>query len=146
MTAPLIQFYQLDAGSNELPGQVTLAQFVSATNGAVKAGTQSAIYRLRVYNDKGATDGSIVDATDLDITTVASPTNAVTTGRWCLTSMDNGSTFDSPGSGIGDTNIKAFPGDLADGAFQDVWMKMDVPSNASASTYNFLLRVSYSYT
>lgn len=141
MSAPIIQFYGVDGGGIETPGVITLAQFLSLAGGSVKAGTDSRPFRLRVYNDKGITNALTATATDVDITTIGA--NSLVTDKWIRTSYD-GVTY-SP-TGIGGTDVSQFPGSIAKGDFQDTYLKAVVPSNAVASTYNFLLRVSYSYT
>jgi hypothetical protein len=138
--APIIQYYSLDAGDNEAGSPATQAAFVSATGGAVKAGTESAVYKLRIYNDKGDLN-NVATAQQVDITIVG--TNSLVTDMWCLAKLDTDPTF--PLSGIGGATVKTLP-DIAQGGNVTTHLKMVVPSIAPATTYNFQVRVSYSYT
>lgn len=138
--APIIQYYSLDAGDNESPTPATLAAFVSSTGGAVKAGTDSAVYKLRIYNDKAGT-GGVATAEQVDLTTVG--TNDLVTEKWARVKLDTDVSF--PGTGIGDPTVFSLP-NISPSGNTTVHMKMAVPSDAAASTYNFLIRVSYSYT
>lgn len=139
--APIIKYYLLDAGGNE-GAEATLASFISASGSpSVKAGTESAVYKLRVYNDKANT-GGVATATDVDITTIGS--SSVVTDKWMRAKLVGDPTY-TPETGIGGSVVKTLP-NIVPGGNLDLDLKMTVPSNAAGTTYNFLIRVSYSYT
>lgn len=146
MAAPIIQYYLFDPGTlAETP--LTLLTFQSTSGGAVKAGSNSKSYVVRIYNAKGAVAGdNIATATDVDITTKTSSGgdtgSAVVEQKWIRVNKTGETTFPND---IGGTDVLAIDS-IAYDNFTPVELRATVPGNAPANTYPFLIRTSYSYT
>lgn len=146
MAAPIIQYYLFDTvGLTETP--LSLLTFQSQSGGAVKAGSNSKTYSVRIYNAKGSLVGdNIATATDVDITTKTSSGgdsgSIVVEQKWIKVNRTGETVFPND---IGGTDILTIDS-IAFDSFTPVELRASVPGNAPASTYPFLFRTSYSYT